>query len=160
VGSFRSASSVSIRSVVSAGALIAAATLFAPPGSKAQTLAELDVGQQRQRAMAQCDGITDSNKRGACRQVKSMEFDDARIVTETDRAAKARAEAAADRAAREKAEATIAQGQCARDLSGAILDQRVTRDEVLRAKTTPSQTSDLCEVKRRLQPRLGQLSQQ
>jgi len=58
----------------------AAALIFAPAGTKAQTLLA-NVDGDRAAAMATCDGILNPTDRVACRAQRSIEFDNARTAT-------------------------------------------------------------------------------
>jgi sRNA-binding protein len=168
--------------VTSVGAL---AAIFGAGGSDAQTLAANDVHEQRLQAMAVCDSIRDEVERLGCRGQKSYDFDIARAETARKQAAAARKEAAEHRAAREAAEKRIlehqkaiaehqkasaksdaaiaahrTEAQCLNTLSSALIGKRITPADIDRAEKTPTATTNMCEVVRRLQPRLGELTKQ
>jgi len=153
--------------LVSIGALMAAAAIFAPPGSKAQTLANLE-SDRAAYLERQCGHIRDGAEQVGCMAAKSIEF--SRAQTEA-----ARKEAAEHRRVREAIEkqsaATTAEhqkaagaarteAQCLSTISDAITGKRVTPAEVRLAFKTPTETTNACEVVRRLQPRLGELTKQ
>jgi hypothetical protein len=155
--------------VTSMGAL---AAIFGS-GSNAETLANLDadVNAQRAAAMAVCDGIPDSIRRGACRLTESIKFDEARTAAANAKAEAARKQATEDRQAAAAAEKRIAdhqkageasriRAQCLSDISKALTANppRITVAEARAAKTTPTPSDDPCVWRSRLQPQLGELS--
>ena len=109
----------------------AAAFIFAPAGTKAQTLMA-SVDDQRAGAMAVCDIIPNPTERVGCRAQRSIEFDNARTAAAKQRIETAeKATAGADQviASEQQLQRCTAFLKGKRD-SGVVFDRQITRQNV------------------------------
>jgi hypothetical protein len=147
-------------------ALAAAAIITGAAGAAfGQQLAATGIAAERHaHIVRQCGAIDRASLECVARS--SIEFDRAQTAVLKKQSEELRKQAAADRAAIAEHQKAIAEhqkaagaarteAQCLNALSAALIGKRITAADIDRAEKTPTATTDMCEVVRRLQPRLG-----